>query len=87
MYKRILFLIVLTSTLFLVYFISLDYRTSVCLLEYSLNKPVSPVNETHLPSNSTTIITAFFHFGKSKHSSNEYESWIENFLPYVTTPM
>lgn len=34
-----------------------------------------------------TIITAFFHFEKSKHSIDEYKSWLPNLFTAVTQPM
>jgi len=35
----------------------------------------------------TTVVTAFYKFGKSKHSFGEYLSWIQNFFKSVTSPV
>jgi hypothetical protein len=37
--------------------------------------------------NSTTIVTAFFSFVKSKHNRSEYKQWLENLLSYTENPM
>jgi hypothetical protein len=35
----------------------------------------------------TTVVTAFYKFGKSKHTLGEYLSWIKNFFESVTSPI
>lgn len=37
--------------------------------------------------NTTTIVTAFFFFAKSKHSLDDYKQWLENFFRYTENPM
>lgn len=59
----------------------------VCLIESSMKKRFNFANGMDTSTHPTTVITAFFQFDKSKHSSSEYKSWINNFLPHVATPM
>lgn len=35
----------------------------------------------------TTVVTAFYKFGKSKHSDEEYAGWIDNFFRCTTSPV
>lgn len=35
----------------------------------------------------TTVVTAFYKFGKSKHSDDEYTEWIDNFFRCTTSPV
>jgi hypothetical protein len=35
----------------------------------------------------TTVVTAFYKFGKSKHSDGEYAGWIDNFFRCTTSPV
>jgi len=35
----------------------------------------------------TTVVTAFYKFGKSKHTLGEYLSWIKNFFESATSPI
>jgi len=35
----------------------------------------------------TTVVTAFYKFGKSKHSDQEYAGWIDNFFKCTTSPV
>jgi hypothetical protein len=35
----------------------------------------------------TTVVTAFYKFGKSKHSDQEYAEWIDNFFMCTTSPV
>lgn len=59
----------------------------VCLIQPSAKSRSQFANETDTSIHPTTLVTALFQFDKSKHSSKEYKSWINNFLPHVTTPM
>ena len=34
-----------------------------------------------------TVFAAYFAFGKSKHSQNEYKKWVKNMLVSVTAPL
>ena len=36
---------------------------------------------------STTVVTAFYRFEKSKHTYGEYLEWIENFFRFTTSPV
>jgi hypothetical protein len=38
-------------------------------------------------SSHTTVVTAFYKFGKSKHSEQEYSRWIDNFFSCTTSPV
>ena len=38
-------------------------------------------------SSHTTVVTAFYKFGKSKHSDEEYAVWIDNFFKCTTSPV
>jgi len=38
-------------------------------------------------SSTTTVVTAFYRFEKSKHTYGEYLEWIRNFFRYTTSPV
>jgi hypothetical protein len=63
--------------------ISVCYSCFFFLIEWSIIKVII----SKKTQNSTTIVTAFFVFSKSKHGVNEYEQWLENLLSYTENPM
>jgi len=75
-------LIVIGVTI-LLYINHLNLISSYIRVSTYTTQPLSNVNEQY----TTTIVTAYFPFKKSKHSKVEYQSWLENLLGSCQSPM
>lgn len=66
-------------------FIGLAYMYLSCIK--CTGKLFSKFGQFHMDEKSTTIVTAYYPFPKSKHSLDEYKQWMENLLSYTQNPM
>ncbi len=82
-------LTVIYLCIFLSFFVTLIMSSSIfdpdiCDLNVNVSKPLIILSESRTV---VTIVIAYFPMSKSKHSSAQYLSWLENLLSFCESPM